>query len=278
MSRAVKYTKISSSGKERDTIGKIVAIGGGEIGKPGYPVETTEIDEHIVRLTGKSRPKILLIPTASGDSDIYPPTFEKHFGGTLGCRTDTLYLIKARPSLSEIEEKILGSDAVYVGGGNTWRMMRIWRMRGVDMVLKEAYRRGIVLSGLSAGAICWFRFGNSDSRRYSKSDAGLVRVTGLGLLNAAFCPHCDINEDRKPNLREMMRRTPGVALALDNCCAIEVVDDTYTIITSRPGARAYRVYWSAGQCHEEALEGDTASGPLHRLLTKRSYSAFSPSA
>lgn len=249
-------------------MGKIVAIGGGEIGRPGYPVETTDIDKRIVELTGKQRPRVLLIPTASGDSDVYPPTFEKHFGGRLGCRTDTLYLVKRKPSLPEIEDKVLGSDAVYVGGGNTWRMMRIWRMRGLDTVLREAYQRGTVLSGVSAGAMCWFRFGNSDSRRYSKTDASLIRVTGLRLIDATFCPHYDVEEDRKQDLRDMMRRTPGVALALDNCCAIEFVDGRYAVIRSRPDANAYRLYWSRGVCHQEALRGDADSGPLQQLLSK----------
>jgi dipeptidase E len=148
-------------------------------------------------------------------------------------------------------------------------MMRLWRRRGVDTVLKEAYQRGIVLSGLSAGAICWFRFGCSDSRKFSRPDAGFIAASGLGLVNATLCPHYDAEETRKPDLREMMRRTPGVALALGECCAIRIVDDRYAIIRSKPEANAYRVYWSAGKCHEEIIEGDMASGELHRLLAKQ---------
>ncbi|OFX15105.1 MAG: hypothetical protein A2Z18_08205 [Armatimonadetes bacterium RBG_16_58_9] len=250
-------------------MGKIVAIGGGEIGRPGYPVETTEIDMRIVELTGKSRPSILFLPTASGDSDVYVETFSRHFRGRLGCRTDALCLLKTKPELSEIEEKVLGSDAVYVGGGNTARMMRARRKWDLEKILRTAYDSGIVMSGLSAGAICWFRYGCSDSRRFANPEADLIRVSGLGLLNATLCPHYDVEQDRKANLRDMMKRTPGVAIALDNCCAIEVVDDAYTIIASKPGAGAYRVYWSAGTFYEEALRGDNASGPLEGLLARR---------
>lgn len=110
---------------------KIIAIGGGEIGRPGYPIETEEIDREIIRLSGKKHPKVLFIPTASGDSPLYYETFKKYYGEKLGCKTDVLYLLKTKPSLEEIREKILNSDIVYVGGGNTLRMLKRWRKLGV---------------------------------------------------------------------------------------------------------------------------------------------------
>ena len=247
---------------------KLVAIGGGEIGRPGYNIETTEIDHEIVALTGKSRPRALLIPTASGDSEMYFDCFQKHFGDGLGCATDVLHLIKSRPAGQEIEEKILGSDLVYVGGGNTARMLRIWRKCGVDDILRKAWDRGIVLSGLSAGAICWFRFGCSDSRKYSDPDASLVRITGLNFLNASLCPHYDVEADRRPKLHEMMVRTPGIAIALDNCCALEIADSSYRLVRSRGSARGYRVYRAAGTVVEEELPRDGKYRPLTGLLSR----------
>ena len=95
---------------------KIIAIGGGEIGRPGYPVETTKIDKEIIKLTGKQNPKLLFIPTASSDSDGYFETVQKHFGKRLGCKVDVLWLIKENPSYKEVEEKVMSSDIVYVGG------------------------------------------------------------------------------------------------------------------------------------------------------------------
>lgn len=247
-------------------MGKIVAIGGGEIGRLDYPVETTEIDRQIINLTGKSSPKVLLLPTASSDSDLYLETFQKYFGERLGCKTDALCLVKEKPSTQEIEEKIFGSDAVYVGGGNTAKMIRIWRKLGVDEVLRKAHEKGIVLSGLSAGAICWFRYSNSDSRKFKNPAACLIRLQGLGLINAAACPHYDVEEDRKPKLKEIMKRTPGVAIALDNCSALEVVDDSYRILSSRDGACAYKVYWSRGKFYEEVIPIETTYRPLAELL------------
>ena len=139
-------------------MGKIVAIGGGEIGRSGYPVETTEIDQEIIRLSGKSKPRMLFIPTASSDSESYYNVVKNHFGTSLSCKVDVLYLLVNKPSRKEIEEKILSSDIIYVGGGNTLKMMKLWRKLGVDRLLKAAYDKGTVLCGLSAGAICWFEY------------------------------------------------------------------------------------------------------------------------
>ncbi len=232
---------------------KIVAIGGGEIGSPGYPVETTTIDKEIIRLTGKKSPRLLFIPTASSDSRGYYETVHKHFGKRLGCRIDVLWLIKEKPSHKGIEQKVMTSDIVYVGGGNTLKMLRIWKSYGLDSILKKAWKKGIILSGLSAGSICWFRAGTSDSRRDNDPDADLIKVSGLGFIPATHSPHYDVEKDRRPGLKKIMQKTSGVAIAIDNCCAIEFEDDTYRVITSKPNAKAYKVYWKAGKYHEEEI-------------------------
>jgi dipeptidase E len=247
---------------------KIVALGGGEIGRPGYPIETTEIDREIIRLARKEKPNLLFIPTASGDAESYYEAVKEHFGKRLSAKTDVLYLLREKSDKREIERKILRADIIYVGGGNTFRMMRAWRKTGADILLKQAYENGKVLSGISAGAICWFRWGNSDSRRGNNPDADLIRVSGLGLINALFCPHYDFEEDRKPDLRIMMKKTPGIAIAAENCCAIEILDDTYRIIFSKPSANAYKVYWSKGEFFEELIQKKEEFEPLETLLRK----------
>jgi dipeptidase E len=246
----------------------IIALGGGEIGRPGYPVETTEIDKEIIRLSGKEKPKLLFIPTATSDSEFYYELIKQHFGQRLGISTGVLYLITEKPDKEEIERRILEADIIYVGGGNTYRMMRVWRKSGADTVLKQAYEKGKVLSGISAGAICWFRWGNSDSRMFKNPDADLIRVTGLGLISALFCPHYDFEEGRKPALKRMMRKIPGIAVAVDNCCAIEIIDNEYRIISSKPSANAYKVYWSKGDFFEELIEKKNEFEPLTGLLKK----------
>ena len=249
-------------------MGKIVAIGGGEIGRPGYPVETTEIDEEIIRLSGKSAPKFLFIPTATSDSELYCDTVRKYFGRRLGCEVDVLYLLENRPAKKELEEKVLSSDIVYVGGGDTLKMMIAWRKHGVDKILERAYRRDIVLSGLSAGAICWFRYGSSDSRRFTKPSADLIKVRGLNFINALYCPHYNSEQDRKAHLNTLMKKTPGVAVAVDDCCAVEFLDDEYRVITSKSNANAYKVCWRKGEFHEEIIEKKKEFSPIKRLLTK----------
>src|SRR5271157_4554404 len=118
-------------------MGTIVAIGGGEIGRPkkegGFePIETTTIDKEIIRLTGKTHPRLLLIPTATDDSPEYFEVVSKHFGKKLGCRCDVLYLSNSKQTKQEIRARILGSDIIYVGAGNTLNMLMVWRKLGVD--------------------------------------------------------------------------------------------------------------------------------------------------
>jgi dipeptidase E len=247
---------------------KIIAIGGGEIGRPGYPVETTTIDKEIIKLTGKKNPKLLFIPTASSDSEGYYQTVQKHFDKKLSCKTDVLSLIKNNLSKKEIEDKILKSDIIYVGGGNALKMMKIWKKMGVDKILIKAYEKGIVMSGLSAGSICWFKYGNSDSRKFANPDAGLIKVTGLGLVNALYCPHYAFEAYRKADLKKMMRKTSGVAIAMDNCCSIEIIDNKYKIISSKKTANAYKVYWKENNFFEELIKKEKKLKPLSLLLSK----------
>jgi len=246
---------------------KIVAIGGGEIGRPGYPVETTKIDKEIIRRTGKRHPKLLFIPTASSDSESYFEVVKKHFGKRLGCQTDVLYLIKKRLTNKEIKKEIFQSDIIYVGGGNTLKMMKIWRKTGVDKILKEAYQKGVVLSGVSAGAICWFRQGLSDSRRFANPKANLIKVSGLGLINAFHCPHFD-SKEKKTALKKMMKKISGAAIAVDNCCAMEIIDGKYRVISSKPSANAYKVYWKASKYYEEKIKKEKEWRSLKELLKK----------
>jgi dipeptidase E len=234
-------------------MGKIIAIGGGEIGRPKedgtgyYPVETTRIDTEILQLTNKKSPTLLFIPTASYDSQNYYEVVKKHFIKIGFSAVTPLYLSDKSLTKTQIENMILSHDAIYVGGGNTLRMMTAWRRMGVDKILKRAHERGIVLSGLSAGSICWFSFGNSDSRKFSSGSDKLVKVTGLGLIDALHCPHYDAESHRQADLKRMMKTTSKVAIALDNCTALEVVDGKYRIIKSRASAKARKMYWKNGK-------------------------------
>ncbi|MFA4930604.1 MAG: peptidase E [Patescibacteria group bacterium] len=246
---------------------KIVAIGGGEIGRPGYAIETEKIDREIIALSGKKRPKLLLLPTASGDSQLYYEVVKKYFGRKLGCETDVLYLFNNQLSRQEIIKKIQSADIIYVGGGNTLRMMRRWRKLGVDKILVKAWENGCIMSGVSAGSICWFEYGNSDSVKSVNKKAQLIRVRGLGMIPASHCPHYDFEKDRRIGIKKMMAKTPGVAICIDNRAAIEIVDNQYRIITDIKNVSAYKVFWQDGKYYQIKLPSHKW-GDIGELLRK----------
>ncbi len=221
-------------------------------------LETWDIEKRVVELTGKTNPRALFVPTASYDSVERWQVFRGLYGGRLGCRTDVLYLLNRNPGQDELEERILSADLVYVGGGNTLKMMRRWRRLGVDALLREAHDRGIVLAGRSAGMICWFKYGHSDSMSFYNPDRwSYVRVKGMGLIDAIGCPHYNgetAGVPREEEFQSMVMRYPELGIAVDNHCAIEFVDDGYRVITSRPGVGAYRLFKGADGLVVERLE------------------------
>lgn len=247
---------------------RIVAIGGGEIGRPGFPVETTAIDKETIRLTRKKHPKVLFLPTASSDSEAYFEVVKKHFGERLGCKVDVLYLLKMNISKKQIEAKVCASDIIYVGGGNTLKMLKAWRSCGLDKIFLKALRNGTVLSGVSAGAVCWFSYANSDSRKMRNTKAPYIRIKGLGVIPALLCPHFDAEPGRYKSLPKMMKRTKGVCIAIDNCAALEIINDTYRIIRSKTTARVQKMFWKRGHWHEEIIPCDGEFRQLDGLLSK----------
>lgn len=244
---------------------KIVAIGGGEIGRPGHPIETIPLDKEIIRLSGKKNPRVLFLPTASSDANLYVDVFKEHYGKRLGCPVEVLYLFKGKPSLAAIKKQISSADIVYVGGGNTLKMMRTWRRFGVDQALLLAAKKGAVLSGVSAGAICWFQHGQSDSLAYTKPGSPFIRVRGLDLVNILLCPHFDKEIARRPALKKMLKNKPLVAIGLDNCAALEIVNDSYRLITSKKTAGAYKASWKNGKYRLIRLPKKTKYSPLREL-------------
>src|SRR5579875_1291554 len=214
----------------------IIAIGGGEI----RDLETLAIDEYIVKSAAKPQPKALFIPTASGEPEGYIETFQRVYGGHLGCQTDTLHLIHDPDPPETIKRKILSADIIYVGGGDTDRMLTLWRQHGVDKLLKEAHQRGVILSGLSAGAICWFQYGHSDSMKIRKEEDEYILLEALGFIPGVLCPH--FNEgDREADFLNMLSRTNKTGVALENHCALEIQKDQFKIIKAQPNAKAYKI-------------------------------------
>lgn len=247
-------------------MGKIIAIGGGEI----KDLDTFSIDKEIVRLTGKKNPKALFIPTASGDAEGYCETFRQVYGDRLGCNIEVLRLVKETLPEKEIRDKLLSSNLIYVGGGNTQTMLDTWKKYGVDNLLKQAYSRGIVLSGLSAGAICWFRYGCSDAPRFSdSSNNSLIRINGLGLINTTVSPHHIREKHRDDGLAKIMKTTPGVGIGLDDNCALEIIDGTYRFIRSKENAGAKKIFYKDGKLISKRLEITEEFSLTEDLLKKQ---------
>ena len=243
---------------------RIVAIGGGEI----RTSETYEIDAHIVGLTKKKSPTALFIPTASDDSEGYWAAFQSVYGDGLGCVTQVLLLQKRSPDQTTARETILNADLIYVGGGNTLRLMRTWRRHRIDVVLEEAADKGVVLSGVSAGAMCWFKYGNRLPPSAGESDHGAyVRLRGLGLVDGLFCPHHN-SEPRARSLRDMISEYGGMGLGVDDNSAIEIAGDTFRVLSSDEDAGVRRVYKRSGKVVTEIVQETEVYQPIRYLLEK----------
>lgn len=233
----------------------IIAIGGGKIMLPKHrQAQTLSIDKTIIEQAKKKSPKVLFIPTASEDNVEYCEAFRYQYETRLGSSVQELLLYRDRSSNRKIQMLIAESDIIYVGGGNTLRMMKLWRQLGIDKYLDKARKRGAVLCGLSAGAICWFRQGNSDSRKFKDGkNKTLIKVTGLNYADLLICPHYDVEKHRQPSLKAMMKTTEGVAIGVENNAALHIKGDQYRILSSMRNKKAYLIYWHRGEYVKQVL-------------------------
>jgi dipeptidase E len=193
---------------------QIITLGGG-----GFSMEPENplLDRYILNQSEKRVPKICFIPTASGDSDNYIARFYTFFENE-ACQPSHLSLFK--PPTSDIENFILEKDIIYVGGGNTRNLLVLWKEWGLDTFLKKALEKGIILAGISAGSICWYEEGVTDS--YGDE---LVPIKGLGFLNGSNCPHYDGEINRRPSYHRLIdsrELLPGIAA--DDGVAIHYID------------------------------------------------------
>lgn len=221
----------------------IVAIGGGQAFVPCQPAETTEIDETTIGLsrhiTGRNKVHVLFIPTASSDDMLYCNSIYNHFHLRLGCEYDHLRVIEERPSGKEIARKIDWADIIYVGGGNTRMMMETWAKLGIDNLVRKAFLKGTILTGISAGSICWFSSGLSDSEKFNNEKSwDPIWVQGLGLIDIEHSPHYDSEGWRGHGVVRHVSKTGRKVLTLDDNCALIVTTSMYRVVSSKAGAKA----------------------------------------
>jgi dipeptidase E len=215
----------------------IVAIGGGEISEG----ETLEIEKKIVELTGKENPQALFIPTASRDSQGYIQVFKQVYGEKLGCKTSALKLVEENPSQEKVRKKILSADLIYVGGGNTKLMLKNWEKHNLGKYLKQAEQKGTILSGLSAGAVCWFEKAMTDSEKLEKDNWNYTIEQMLGFIpNTVVCPHYN-NPKIREKFQEYTKKTEKRALGIEDCAALIIEDGKYETIKSNPKANTYKI-------------------------------------
>ena len=243
----------------------IIAIGGGDVGAG----ETLAIDRRFVSLVDKERPRLLFIPTATDDNEDYVAQVESAYRDRLGCEVDVLRLCSDDKWLPTIVRKLDSADLIYVGGGNTKAMLEKWRELGVDRELRRLVSTGKPVGGVSAGAICWFRVGNSDWPAYEQiPDMLTARLDCLGFVDLVLCPHTKNESFRLDEFTRMMAGETGVGVGLDDCCAIQIRDDDYRFIASRNDVGAHLIYRRNQEMVHEYMEPHDDFRPLTSLTCR----------
>ena len=198
--------------------------------------------DYVFGIVGKERPRLLFVPTASADNDAYIVWCYERFAD----RVDVSHLKTFPWPPADLRELVLSQDSICVSGGNTANMLAIWRVHGIDTLMREAWENGIVLWGASAGMICWFEHGVTDS-----FGPGLDATECLGFLPGSACPHYDGEEQRRPRYRALVDNGLPEGFAAEDGVGLHFSGtDLVEAVTCRPGAAAYRVTRSG----EERLE------------------------
>jgi peptidase E len=208
---------------------QIVACGGlgGEDG-------AGRLIEFILGLSGEDRPRVCLVPTATSEL----PEFTVRFYSELSPYAECSHVSFFPWPRDDLREHVLSQDVLFVSGGNTANMLAIWRVHGFDAVLREAWEQGVVLSGSSAGMICWFEAGVTDS--FGPQLEGMR--DGLGFLPGSACPHYDGEELRRPAYQKLVADGFPAGLAADDGVGLHFVGtELKEPVSVREGANAYRV-------------------------------------
>ena len=220
---------------------QIVAMGGG-----GFMMEPNNrrLDDYILSLARGGDSRVCYVPTATGDNDRPVAAFYRLLGARCRASHLPLFLDDVMPA-----KKRLDVDIIYVSGGNTANMLALWRLHGIDRLLREAYERGVILCGVSAGAICWFEEGTTDS-----FGPPLRALDCLGFLPGSFCPHYDGEAERRPIYHRLITAGMRPGWAADDGAALHFVDGKMVGgVASRPEARAFRVQLEGGAVDEQPL-------------------------
>lgn len=222
--------------------------GGGFTSEPDNPA----LDDFILSLAPRREPRILFLPTASGDPSAQIAAFRSTFGAR-ACQPQELSLFRLEHEQHDLRALILSQHVVYVGGGSMRNLLAIWREHGLDAILREAWEAGVVLAGLSAGAMCWFQHG------ITCSSGRPAPAPGLGLLPGSLSVHYGGQPERRPVYLDAIASgaIPAGHAADDGVGLLFEATDLVRVVASRDGARAYRVQAAQdGTVAETVLEPD----------------------
>ncbi len=230
--------------------GQIVAMGGGGfLMEPDNPL----LDDFVLSLAPRTPARVCFLPTAAGDASGHVARFYRAFSGRCTPSDITLFdswVLPRRPAHTrDLESFVSEQDIFYVGGGNTLHLLALWRAHGLDRLLRQAWMSGAILSGVSAGMICWFQASLTDSF------GGVAPLEdGLGLLEGSACPHYDGEKERRPAYHRALAGGMPAGYAADDGAALHFRGrELAGAVSSRRSALAYRVALRDGQIVEEPL-------------------------
>jgi peptidase E len=245
------------------TLRQIVAFGGG-----GFSMESGNplLDDYVLGLTGAERPRVCFLPSASGDADHYVVRFYRAFPADR-CEASHVSLFRREQGPEDLRAHLLSQDLVYVGGGSVVSLLGVWRAHGIDAILREAWERGVVLCGLSAGSLCWF------ADAVTGFHGAPRRVDGLGLLPFSNCVHYEgggargAGAGRRRAYHDFIRAGMRAGYAAEDGAALHFVGGELSrVVASRPEARGYRLDAVGERVVEMRIAttylGDAAAPPL----------------
>ena len=220
---------------------QVIAIGGGGFGRTQ---ESNLIEQFILDQTSKKNPKICFIPTATGDLDPYIVNYYSVFS-KLNCEATHISFFKRT---IDLEEHVLKQDAIFVGGGNTKSMLAVWKDWGLDLILKKAYDRGVVMSGVSAGAICWFKNGLTDSWA-----SELKMMECMNFIPGNCAPHYDEEPERRPATKKFLQEQSITSMfGIEGGAALHFIDEQpNSTIRFKKNKNAYRVTLESNKVNED---------------------------
>ena len=229
---------------------KCVLIGGGDIGRGNTSYQTEIIDKEIVNMTNKKCPVFLFIGLASSHADSYYDTIKKIYKN-LGCETKYLKKSNLLNNPEIVKDKILSSDIIYIGGGDSIKLIEKIKEYNINPLLKEAYEKGTILVGISAGAIALSDKGISDSKIIRKESDKHILLDGLGYVTINICPHYHKNVSKTDAVKNICQQEQIEIIGLEDNTALKIIDGEMNIIKNSNENKIYKCRYKKCFIEEE---------------------------